>query len=293
MKGIILAGGAGTRLHPITKGTSKQLLHVYDKPIIYYSLSVLLLAKIRDILLISTPEHIELYRTLLGDGSDIGVKLSYKIQEKPEGLAQAFILGEEFLDGQSVCLILGDNLFWGDGLGQRLERAKDDLNGAVIFGYKVEDPTSYGVIEFDEKNNVVGLEEKPVKPKSKYAVTGLYFYSNDVVNLAKSLKPSSRGELEITDINKLYLKSGKLSVQIIGRGNAWLDTGTCKSLLEASVFVESIQKRQGFLIACIEEISWRNGWITTEDLQRLGNQMIKSDYGKYIISLNEFNSREN
>ncbi len=268
-------------------------MHVYDKPIIYYSLSVLLLAKIRDILLISTPEHIELYRTLLGDGSDIGVKLSYKIQEKPEGLAQAFILGEEFLDGQSVCLILGDNLFWGDGLGQRLERAKDDLNGAVIFGYKVEDPTSYGVIEFDEKNNVVGLEEKPVKPKSKYAVTGLYFYSNDVVNLAKSLKPSSRGELEITDINKLYLKSGKLSVQIIGRGNAWLDTGTCKSLLEASVFVESIQKRQGFLIACIEEISWRNGWITTEDLQRLGNQMIKSDYGKYIISLNEFNSREN
>ena len=285
MKGIILAGGAGTRLHPITKSISKQIIPVYDKPMIYYPLSVLMLAGIREILIISTPEDLHLYQTLLDDGSQLGLDLSYAIQPSPDGLAQAFLIGEEFIGDSSVCLILGDNIFYGHGLGKTLEEAAALEDGALVFGYYVTDPERYGVVDFDEEGKVLSLEEKPAEPKSNYAVTGLYFYSNDVIVKAKSLKPSKRGELEITDLNRLYLEEQRLQVRIMGRGMAWLDTGTQESLLEASNYMHTIEKRQGLKVSCIEEIAYIKGFINEEELKALAEQMKNSTYGQYLFNI--------
>jgi len=285
MKGIILAGGSGSRLYPITKGISKQLLPIYDKPMIYYPLSVLMLSKIREVLIISNPEYINFYENLLGNGSDIGMVIEYKIQEHPRGLADAFIVGEEFIGDDSVCLILGDNVFYGQGFGPRLSEAASIEEGAVIFGYYVNNPKEFGVVEFDEDYNVVSLEEKPDQPKSHYAIPGLYYYDNSVVKKAKNLKPSSRGELEITDLNRVYLEESNLKVELLGRGFAWLDTGTYDGLADASDFVKTIQKRTGLYISCLEEIAYRNKWISKEQLIKLGKQYDKTEYGRYILSL--------
>lgn len=293
MKGIILAGGHGTRLHPITIAVSKQLLPIYDKPMVYYPLSTLLLAGIREILIISTPEDIESYKLLLGDGSKLGISFTYKIQGAPNGLAEAFILGEEFIGDDSVCLILGDNVFYGQGFTNALESAKKKTIGATIFGYPVANPSAFGVVECDPQGRVLSLEEKPVKPKSKYAVPGLYFYDNDVVEIAKNVKPSARGEIEITSVNNEYLRRGKLSVILMGRGMAWLDTGTPKNLYQASAFVEIVQERQGYYISCIEEIAWRRGFIDDEQLRKLGEEQTMTDYGQYILSLVSETGRHN
>lgn len=285
MKGIVLAGGSGTRLYPITRGISKQLIPVYDKPMIYYPLSTLMLAGIRDILLISTPEYTPLFEELLGDGSDFGINLSYKVQERPNGLAEAFILGKDFIGDDSVCLILGDNIYYGSGLSQLLRDATKKEQGATVFGYHVTDPERFGVVEFDKDHRALSIEEKPAEPKSNYAVTGLYFYDNDVVSIAQSLEPSARGELEITDINKEYLKRGDLDVKLMGRGYAWLDTGTHDSMLEASSFIATIQKRQNLKVASLEEIAYRQGWISKERLIELARPMKKNDYGQYLLRL--------
>ena len=285
MKGIILAGGSGTRLYPITKGVSKQLLPVYDKPMIYYPLSVLMLAGIKDIMIITTPEDNESFKRLLGDGSDFGVNLSYSVQPKPEGLAQAFIIAEDFIGDDSVCLVLGDNIFFGQSFSKKLREAAENKDGATVFGYQVMNPKSFGVVEFDSNNNVISIEEKPKVPKSHWAVTGLYFYEKEVISLAKGITPSERGELEITSINQKYLKKGKLKVELLGRGFAWLDTGTHESLIEAGNFVETVQKRQGMMIACLEEIGWRNGWISTETLENRAKEQSKNDYGSYLLRL--------
>lgn len=287
MKGILLAGGSGTRLYPITKGVSKQLLPIYDKPMIYYPLSVLMLAGIRDILLISTPEDISGYQRLLGDGSDFGITISYAEQPSPDGLAQAFIIGEDFIGTDAVCLVLGDNIFYGQGFSPMLKVAADRSKGATVFGYEVKDPERFGVVEFDENKRAISIEEKPQKPKSHYAVTGLYFYDNDVVQIARQVKPSHRGELEITCINQAYMERGDLNVELLGRGFAWLDTGTHESLLEAGLFVETIEKRQGYKIACLEEIAFNNGWLNRESLQRIGQSLSKNSYGQYLLSLAE------
>ena len=285
MKGIILAGGTGTRLYPITKGVSKQLLPVYDKPMVYYPLSVLMLAGIRDILLISTPEDISGFQRLLGDGSDLGINLSYAVQPSPDGLAQAFIIGEEFIGQDNVCLVLGDNIFYGQGFGPMLRAAVARSKGATVFGYQVKDPERFGVVEFDEHKRAISIEEKPLKPKSNYAVTGLYFYDNDVIDIAKQVKPSARGELEITSINQAYMERGDLHVELLGRGFAWLDTGTHESLLEAAHFVETVEKRQGYKVACLEEIAFLNGWLTADDIARAAIQLSKNGYGQYLLSL--------
>lgn len=285
MKGIILAGGKGTRLYPMTKAVSKQLLPIYDKPLIYYPLSILLLASIRDILIISTPDDLPVYKKLLGDGSRIGVRFSYKAQEKPRGLADAFIIGENFIGKDSVCLVLGDNVFYGPNMTSILVSAIKENVGATIFGYPVKDPSAFGVVEFDGNKNVVGIEEKPKEPKSHYAVPGLYFYDNRVVDIAKNIKPSPRGEIEITAINNAYLASGDLKVKLFARGFAWLDTGTPKGMLQAAEFVETVQERQGFYLSCIEEIAWRRGFITKEELKQIGEELKMTDYGQYILSL--------
>lgn len=285
MKGIILAGGSGTRLYPITKGISKQLIPVYDKPMIYYPLSTLMLAGIRDILVISTPEYTPLFESLLGDGSGFGINLSYKVQEHPNGLAEAFILGKEFIGSDSVCLILGDNIYYGSGLSKQLQAAAKKEDGATVFGYHVNDPERFGVVEFDENMHALSIEEKPEHPKSNYAVTGLYFYDNDVVEIAENLKPSDRGELEITDVNKEYLRRGKLDVKVMGRGYAWLDTGTHDSMLEAASFISTIQKRQNLKVACLEEIAYRMHWISREKLIELAQPLKKNDYGQYLLRL--------
>lgn len=285
MKGIILAGGSGTRLYPITKGISKQLIPVYDKPMIYYPLSTLMLAGITDILVISTPEYTPLFEQLLGDGSDIGVSLTYKVQEKPNGLAEAFILGADFIGNDSVCLILGDNIYYGSGLSKLVQEAAEKIDGATVFGYHVNDPERFGVVEFDDDMKALSIEEKPENPKSNYAVTGLYFYDNTVIEKAKNLKPSNRGELEITDINKLYLDEGKLDVKLMGRGYAWLDTGTHDSMMEAASFIATIQKRQNLKVACLEEIAYRMGYISKEKLVELAQPMKKNDYGQYLLRL--------
>lgn len=287
MKGIILAGGSATRLYPLSKAISKQIMPVYDKPMIYYPLSTLMLAGIREVLVISTPRDLPMFRELLGTGESLGMKFEYKVQEKPNGLAQAFVLGAEFLDGEAGCLILGDNLFYGRGFGQLLKNAAKLDKGACIFGYYVQDPRAYGVVEFDTDGKVVSLEEKPANPKSHYAVPGLYFYDSTVTAKAASLKPSARGEYEITDLNKLYLDEGTLKVEVFGRGFAWLDTGNSDSLLDASNFVATIQNRQGMYVSCIEEIAWRNGWIDTQQLKDLGEQLSKTAYGQYLIDLAE------
>jgi len=286
MKGIILAGGSGTRLHPVTIAVSKQILPIYDKPMIYYPLSVLMLAGIRDILIISTPRDIHCFKELLGDGSRIGVNFSYTVQEEPRGLADAFLVGERFIGKDKVALVLGDNVFYGYGFSERLKRASE-RDGATIFGYHVSNPSEFGVVEFDSKGNVISIEEKPEKPKSNYAVPGLYFYDNDVVEIAKNLKPSPRGELEITAVNNEYLRRGKLKVELFGRGMAWLDTGTHRGLLDAANFVEAVQTRQGLYVACIEEIAYRRGFIDKEQLLRLAEPLAKIDYGKYLIRVAE------
>ena len=287
MKGIILAGGRGTRLYPMTVAVSKQLLPVYDKPMIYYPLSMLLLAGIKDILIISTPDDTPLYERLLGDGSRIGVSITYKVQDTPRGLADAFILGADFIGDDSVCLILGDNIFYGQNMTLTLQNAIRDLDGATIFGYLVKNPKEFGVVEFDENHNVISIEEKPEKPKSNFVVPGLYFYDNQVVEIAKNVKPSARGEIEITSVNNAYLEMGKLKVSLLGRGIAWLDTGTPRGLLNAAEYVEAVQSRQGYYVSCIEEIAWRRGFITAEQLLELGKELQTTDYGKYIISLAE------
>lgn len=287
MKGIILAGGSGTRLYPLTKAISKQILPVYDKPMIYYPLSVLMLAGINEILIISTPRDIAIFKELLGDKSDIGLKLQYAVQESPRGLADAFIIGEEFIGTDNVALILGDNFFYGYDFPKILEKVVKKEEGAVIFGYQVDNPTEFGIVEFDVNNNVVSIEEKPEKPKSNYAVPGLYFYDNKVVDIAKNIKPSARGELEITAVNEEYLRRGKLSVELLGNGFAWLDTGTCKSLLDAANFVQTIQLRQGLNIACIEVVAYRMGFITREQLLKLAEPFIKTEYGKYLLQIAE------
>lgn len=287
MKGIILAGGSGTRLYPLTKGVSKQLMPIYDKPMIYYPLSVLMLAGIKDILIITTPEDNASFKRLLGDGSGFGVHLSYAIQENPDGLAQAFLIGEDFIGDDAVCLILGDNIFYGQSFAATLKETVENLHGATIFGYQVVDPERFGIVEFDEQKKVRSIEEKPKVPKSNYAVTGLYFYDNQVVEFTKQVEPSDRGELEITSINQMYLEAGKLSVQILGRGFAWLDTGTHDSLQRASGFVQTIEKVQGLKVACLEEIAWRNGWICNDMLQLIGNSMKKNEYGQYLLKLLE------
>ena len=285
MKGIILAGGSGTRLYPITKGISKQLIPIYDKPMIYYPLSTLMLAGITDILVISTPEYTPLFEQLLGDGSEWGISLTYKVQEKPNGLAEAFILGADFIGNDSVCLILGDNIYYGSGLSKLVQEAAQKTNGATVFGYHVNDPERFGVVDFDSNMKALSIEEKPENPKSNYAVTGLYFYDNTVVEKAKNLKPSDRGELEITDINKLYLDEGKLDVKLMGRGYAWLDTGTHDSMMEAASFIATIQKRQNLKVACLEEIAYRMGYISKEKLVELAQPMKKNDYGQYLLRL--------
>lgn len=285
MKGIILAGGRGTRLYPMTKTVSKQLLPIYDKPLIYYPLSVLLLAGIREILVISTPDDLPMYKKLLGDGSRLGVSFSYKVQERPRGLADAFIVGEEFIGKDSVCLILGDNVFYGTNLSSVLWQAMENERGATIFGYPVHDPRAYGVVEFDKDFKVLSIEEKPQRPKSNYAVPGLYLYDNRVIDIAKHVKPSARGEIEITSVNNAYLEMGELNVVLLKRGMAWLDTGSPKGMLQAAEFVETIQERQGFYVSCIEEIAWRRGFITTEQLLELGEELYMTDYGQYLIEI--------
>ena len=287
MKGIILAGGKGTRLYPMTQVVSKQLLPIYDKPMIYYPLSVLLLADIREVLVISTPDDLPLYVKLLGDGRRFGISLSYKAQEKPQGLAQAFIIGEDFINGDSVCLILGDNIFYGQDFTRVLNAAKKRKEGATIFGYPVKNPSAFGVVEFDQNQRVVSIEEKPEKPKSSYAVPGLYFYDNSVVHIAKDIRPSARGELEITSVNERYLAMGRLHVSLLGRGMAWLDTGTPEGMLKAAEYVEAVQSRQGFYISCPEEIAWRRGFINTKQLKEIGRQLQMTDYGRYLLSLAE------
>jgi glucose-1-phosphate thymidylyltransferase len=287
MKGIILAGGSGTRLYPITKSISKQIIPVYDKPMIYYPLSVLMLAGIKEILIISTPRDIHLYQDLLGNGSQLGIDIKYELQPSPDGLAQAFIIGEKFIGDDHVCMILGDNIFYGHGFGGLLAETAKIQDGAIIFGYFVNDPERYGVVEFDDNGNVICIEEKPEVPKSNYAVTGLYFYSNDVVRKAKSLKPSKRGELEITDLNRLFLQENRLKVKILGRGMAWLDTGTHESLLQASIYIQTIEERQGLKIACIEEIAYKQGYIDKTQLIKLAQPLKKNQYGQYLLKIAE------
>lgn len=284
-KGIILAGGSGTRLYPITKGVSKQLLPIYDKPMVYYPLSVLMLAGIQDILIISTPDDIDSFKRLLGDGKQLGITLSYAVQLSPDGLAQAFIIGEQFIGDSNVCLVLGDNIFYGPGFSPLLRKAVSQKTGATVFGYQVKDPERFGVVEFDDDKRALSIEEKPTQPKSNYAVTGLYFYDNDVVSIAKQVRPSERGELEITTINQLYMQRGDLKVELLGRGFAWLDTGTHESLLAAGTFVETIEKRQGYKIACLEEIAYIQGWLSKQDLQEIGTALSKNSYGQYLLDL--------
>jgi len=287
MKGIILAGGSGTRLYPLTKATSKQLMPVYDKPMIYYPMSTLMLAGITEILIISTPQDTPRFEELFGDGHELGIHIEYAVQPSPDGLAQAFIIGEEFIGNDSVCLVLGDNIYYGGGLSKMLQRAATKKVGATVFGYHVNDPERFGVVEFDEKMHAISIEEKPTEPKSNYAVTGLYFYDNDVIEIAKNIQPSPRGELEITDVNQVYMERGDLSVEVMGRGYAWLDTGTHESLLEASTFIETIEKRQNLKVACLEEISYRMGYITKKELKELAQPLKKNQYGQYLLRLVE------